>query len=1045
MFRAHCLVFLAGVLLAVMGWMSWSAGTTPSLESAAHLAKARDLVMSLRSEGGVAWWSPAFLGGSPLVTNSGTLLSSLWVYFWASVFGDLQGVQLAVFLLLPLCGFTMLVFAGRVCGQPLMATIVALVYMLNPSLWTKVSLGDFPGLFALAVLPLVGWSILFLAQNPSPLSGLLCGLLCSLLAVSHSKAALLAAPGLLVFGLWALWKYCGLAAWLQPRVWVPAVVAFFLLGVVPNLPSLREAGSAVLFEFGPLEGWQQTFSSKSALHFFDRLGMTTADFRGDFAVKNIAGATYLGLVPLLALTAVLILRKRFFTFEMVRLASAFRVSVALALFCFWLSHGPFSVFTGTLQALEASTLAPDVFPALLWILLAVQGWVVAALLPETMPLRKLVAILLLTVYLLVPGFELLSWLPLYSSLRAPFDFYQVAGIVWAALASGIAIGLIVEHLPSRKIRTAAFILAGAIWGVDFSGQLGLGAKQVLEPRVMPDFYEAAEALRTNPQPGSVTAISGRYFYLQLPHLTGRPLAQEAFQSYLQQRGLAALLSAGTASIGDYLESQRLAGVGFILLDLKDPDLPKEFVVDLQKRLPAIFKNDHFEILVLEGVLAPAFYAKNAVLLGSTNFQDIAASLDASYKNFAAIGPVLPGVSAGTIADGKLTLTKDFESKTGAAFDPLPADAVRRLAPGSFEVTSPGGGGWLVIPEAWHRDWQVSAEGIPQVLFTGFGGLLAAEAGEKPQTLTFQFTPPWWYPVCAAIGILSWIAAVGLVMFLLVPRVRQSAFFSETPGRPSPDIDRKPVQKPLAISPTYNEAASLPSLLEQLLGSHTGLHVLIVDDASPDGTADLVKAHPEFGRRLHLLERSGKLGLGSAYREGFRWGEERGYDACLEIDADLSHDPADVPKLIQGLDNGFDAAIGSRYLNGLRVVNWPEDRLLISSFATQFVRFVLGMPLTDATSGFKALRVHALKNLDWKEIRAEGYGFQVELHHALWKSGAKITEIPITFTERREGHTKMTIGIALEAAGRVLELSAPPPAWKSSDTPQLNSPRGTCGA
>jgi dolichol-phosphate mannosyltransferase len=1025
MFRAHFLVLLAGLLLAVVGWMSWSPEATPSLESAAHLAKAKDLIMSLRSEGGLAWWSPSFLGGSPLVTNSGTLLASLWVYFWASVFGDLDGVRLAIFLLLPVCGLTMLVFAGRVCGQPLMATLVALVYVLNPSLWTKVSMGDFPGLLALAVLPLVGWSILFLAQNPSPLSGALCGFLCSLLAVTHSKAALLAAPALVVFGLWALWKYRGVASWLQPRVWVPGVVAVFLLGVVPNLPSLREAGSAVLFEFGPLGGWQQTFSSKSALHFFDRLGMASTDFRGDFAVSNIAGATYLGLVPLLALAAVLILRNRFFNLEAARLASAFRVSFALALFCFWLSHGPFSVFSGTLRALEASTLAPDVFPAILWVLLAVQGWVVMALLPETMPLRKLVAILLLTIYLLVPGFETLSWLPLYSSLRAPFDFYQVAGIVWAALASGIAMGLILDRLPSRKIRTGALVLAAAIWGVDFSGHLGLAAKRALEPRVMPDFYEAAEALRTNSRPGSVTAVSGRYFYLQLPHLSGRPLSQEAFQSYLQQRGFAALLTAGTGSIGDYLESQRLAGVGFVLIDLKDPDLPKDFVTELQKRLPAIFKNEHFEILELDGSLAPAFRAKNAVLLASSNFQDIAASLDASYKNFAVIGPVLPGVPAGTIADGKLTLTKEFESKIGVPFDPLPAGAVRRLTPGSFEVDSPGGGGWLVIPEAWHRDWQVSVDGVSQVLFTGFGGLLAAEAGEIPRTLTFQFTPPWWYPVCAVIGILSWIAAAGLGVILLIPRVRQAAFLSETPLPPSPGFDRQPVQKPLAISPTYNEAASLPALLQQLLASHATLHVLIVDDGSPDGTAGLVKAHPEFGHRLHLLERAGKLGLGSAYREGFQWAEARGYDACLEIDADLSHDPADVPRLIQGLDDGFDAAIGSRYLNGLRVVNWPEDRLLISSFATQFVRFILGMPLTDATSGFKALRVQALQNLHWKNIRAEGYGFQVELHHALWKSGAKITEVPITFTERREGHTKMTLGIALEAAGRVLELATTP--------------------
>ncbi|MEX1118684.1 MAG: polyprenol monophosphomannose synthase, partial [Terrimicrobiaceae bacterium] len=633
---------------------------------------------------------------------------------------------------------------------------------------------------------------------------------------------------------------------------------------------------------------------------------------------------------------------------------------------------------------------------------------------------------LLTIYLLVPGFQTLSWLPLYSSLRAPFDFYQVAGIVWVALASGIAIGVVLNHLPSPKIRTAALLVVAAVWGLDFSGHLNLTTNRALDPKVMPDFYEAAERLRTNPQPGSVTAISGRYFYLQLPRLTGRPLSQEAFQSYLQQRGFAALLTAGTSSIGDYLEAQRLAGVAFLLLDLKDPDFPKDFVPELQKRLPSVFKNDHFEILELEGILAPAFRAKNAVLLSSSNFPDIAASLDASYNNFAAIGPVLPGMSAGTISEGKLTLTKDFEAKPGAAFEPLPAASLTRMTAGSFDVQSPGGGGWLIIPEAWHRDWQVSVDGSPRILFTGFGGLLAVEAGDQPQTITLAFTPPWWYPLCAWIGIFSWVAAGGLAILLLIPGVRNARVFSAAPPLVAPDFERPPVGRPLAISPTYNEAASLPTLLQQLLSAQATLHVLIVDDASPDGTSDIVKNHTEFGRRVHLLERAGKLGLGSAYREGFRWAEEHGYDACIEIDADLSHDPMDVPRLIDGLNQGFDAAIGSRYLNGLRVVNWPEDRLLISSFATQFVRFVLGMPLTDATSGFKALRVEALTHLDWNNIRADGYGFQVELHHALWKSGAKITEVPITFTERREGHTKMTPGIALEAAKRVIELAMPRP-------------------
>jgi dolichol-phosphate mannosyltransferase len=150
--------------------------------------------------------------------------------------------------------------------------------------------------------------------------------------------------------------------------------------------------------------------------------------------------------------------------------------------------------------------------------------------------------------------------------------------------------------------------------------------------------------------------------------------------------------------------------------------------------------------------------------------------------------------------------------------------------------------------------------------------------------------------------------------------------------------------------------------------------------------------------------------------------ENGYDACIEMDADLSHDPADIPHLIEKLNEGYDLAIGSRYLGGVRVMDWPEYRLLLSTGASRYVRILTGMPLTDATSGFKAIRSTALRLLDWKRFKAEGYGFQVELHYFLWKAGCAVKEVPIVFTERRKGRTKMTPGIAWEAAVRVAQLA-----------------------
>lgn len=231
----------------------------------------------------------------------------------------------------------------------------------------------------------------------------------------------------------------------------------------------------------------------------------------------------------------------------------------------------------------------------------------------------------------------------------------------------------------------------------------------------------------------------------------------------------------------------------------------------------------------------------------------------------------------------------------------------------------------------------------------------------------------------------------------------------------------PSVRPLVVLPTYNEAESLPAVVEQLLAVASALQVLVVDDASPDGTAAVVRGLPGFGTRVFLLERAGKLGLGSAYREGFAWAIERGYTAVLEMDADLSHDPADVPRLLATLDQGADLAIGSRYVNGISVVHWPLPRLLLSIGAGIYARWITGLPLSDPTSGFKAIRSAALETLLGERVDADGYGFQIELHFRAQRAGLKLEEVPIVFTERRDGQSKMSGAIAREAIGLVLKL------------------------
>jgi dolichol-phosphate mannosyltransferase len=222
---------------------------------------------------------------------------------------------------------------------------------------------------------------------------------------------------------------------------------------------------------------------------------------------------------------------------------------------------------------------------------------------------------------------------------------------------------------------------------------------------------------------------------------------------------------------------------------------------------------------------------------------------------------------------------------------------------------------------------------------------------------------------------------------------------------------------LVVIPTYNEAESIAGLMEQVLDAHPGVDVLVVDDGSPDGTADIVDKAMTAESRLHLLERSAKEGLGAAYRAGFRWGMDRGYDALVEIDADFSHPPDRLPALLGALETA-DVAIGSRYVPGGATVGWSPVRKAISRLGNAYVRFVIGLPVHDATAGYRAFRADVLRALAVESSESNGYCFQIEMAHRAWQEGFRIVEVPITFTERVAGTSKMHRRIVLEALIRV---------------------------
>ncbi len=232
-----------------------------------------------------------------------------------------------------------------------------------------------------------------------------------------------------------------------------------------------------------------------------------------------------------------------------------------------------------------------------------------------------------------------------------------------------------------------------------------------------------------------------------------------------------------------------------------------------------------------------------------------------------------------------------------------------------------------------------------------------------------------------------------------------------------------MSKKIVIIPTYNEFENIEEIIRAVFSLYQAFDILVVDDNSPDGTANIVKQlqEHEFALNLHLLERTLKNGLGTAYIEGFKWCLHKGYEYIFEMDADFSHNPNDLPKLFEALADGADMAIGSRYKTGVNVVNWPMSRVMMSYFASAYVRFITGMKIKDTTAGFIGYHHHVLEHIQLDEIKFRGYAFQIEMKFTAWKHGFKIEEVPIIFTDRTKGESKITKGIIEEAVIGVISM------------------------
>lgn len=1015
------LAIVSAAYLAVLGW-GWLPQPPSNEELAAYFGRINHASELMMEAPGIPWWVSEYLGGHSFAAVL-SYIGAMPVYLLVGQFIEgSDAYKIGGLILLWLGALATYPFCSRWYGNRWAGFFGGLLFLTaaQPLLrlgWVEhlTIVGAYP------FVPLAYYFLVEVAEEGRPRDAVLLGLSWSATLLCSSKIGATLAVGLAGFALILFFSRSRTRPTLA-RGFRWAAPTALLTGVLPLLPLMREFSFMTVFELDPFEAWQGIFSMKAATAWFDWGGELLRNSSPFLRVAE--GGYYLGAVGILCCFLAVYLNWRVEP-TTDRLVWNLRPLLATALLLFWLSFGPRSVLGGHFEFLAHAQALPHAAIVLHWLSLLGQGLLLWWLTPP-IRFRPVLFVFVGAIYFLVPGFRLIEFLPGFGQLRAPDSFWILAGTVaWAGAAAG-ALTHLVTRFPAGGLRAALVIAFTVLLLADSSGSARRFFQGGLSRELFVDFRETLEFLQKSREPGRLLIYSSRYFYLQIPYLTDRGLITEAAHHNFMLQGMARLEKASHASLGALEQFLRTTGVSFLLVDRKDASMQQELVDALRERFTVALENDSFLLLRNSDSLAPAWTADQHLFIDGSQMKDYDRALTlAALDVLAILPPPEPLTPNGEPLPGPTTEETLQDKPT--PFEPLPPGRLSRIAGDHLRVDLGDEEGTLVLMEAWHPDWKAyGSDGSKFPVLNCLGALLGAPVPRAVDYVEFRFEPPIWYDLAAYGALGFWGLFGGAALLAFIPPIgrRMGAFTAvhkpATPLRDQP-IERKPIVHTLVVVPTYNEAENINRLIDAVLETRPGLQVLVVDDGSPDGTADVVRARPDFDERVRLMERPGKQGLGSAYLAGFTQGVQRGYDALIQIDADFSHDPKDISRLLAALDAGADIAIGSRYFKGVRVMNWSQDRLFLSTGASWYVRLLTGMPLSDATSGFKAIRTAALAHIDWSRFRAEGYGFQVELHYFLWRAGAIMQEVPIVFTERRGGHTKMTRAIAIEAAWRVLQL------------------------
>ena len=1027
----------------------WLSQPPSGQELWANAAKAIDYFESMRAEDGWPWWTASFNMGQSLADS----VTTFWPYLaldlgylaggesfilpWAKLVG-LAGIFLG--------GLGLFFYVREITREAIEqsnglvsnlnklrvervhewgALAAALFYIVSPQMALRLATSEHLVVaLCWAFPPWIFLSLHRLARRASFKETLLLALSLAAMTLTYVRTAVAFLPLVTVYALWLLVE--------QPREQrrrfilslVLAALAYSMLALLPMLPFLRESQWMAFFEFDPLREWQKSFSFKTALSWIDRCGFATQGMPETFRVDQ--GGFYLGIVPLGALIFWLCQYGRHGKpMGSIPENRIIRFFSGLALFSIWLACGPKSILASHFEFLSQAQYAADWTIPVAWLGLLASCWFIYMLLPKT-GWRPWLGACLIAVYLFLPGVACLQLIPLYKNLRAPWAFWEVGGTFAWAIAAGLALTMLLrERIRTPNMRAIAIISIMALGLLDWSGYGRAFARGGLSEQLWQDWTQVQEALRTDHRPGRVSVISSRYFYLSLPHATGRNLYAEAFHAHFALRWTRAM-SLPASSSPDLLRLHlALMGVSHVLIDKADTADAEEGA--WRELLPVVFENEHFALLANEAALSPFFLGQEWIAVSDDPGiwpLEFLWLLKYNYILIANPKEAYPSCAGQIDRSGQLALAEVNQRKSAPPLQvynqPIPRKNESEIVIPSLPVN----GGWVVVPEAYHPDWKAYHEGGRRLdVERAFGGLMAVFVPAGTRSLTLRFEEPGWYNLCMNMALGSWLVLSGLWSALCLRRKVICLDSDDVSAGKSADSLGGRIQRAVVMIPTYNERENILQQIDALLQADARLDLLIVDDGSPDGTADAVKRHPSYGERVQVLSRGGKFGYASACRDGMSHALEsaRKYDAFLTMDADGSHDAVDVPRLLAALETGADVAIGSRYVQGARVRNWPLSRLLLSRIGGMYARTLLCLPVADPTSGFKAARRSAIRAFLKEPWCSKGYIYHIEMIVFLLKKHYSILEIPITFGQRRKGCSKLSWAIVLEAAWRVLAL------------------------